>query len=99
MTGDDACRRVASELAALLPPAETEADQALALLYARCAFLGVSVINGHVSEKDAGKLIGRAAKTLKNRRGIDAPMRTVRYLRKPRYPLSEIARFMACDAE
>ncbi len=66
-------------------------------LLRQCVLLGIEVIDGHVAEKDAARLLGRSPYTLKRRRLTDRPIETLKYLGRTRYRLDDLAAFKAAS--
>lgn len=68
-----------------------------AALFRQCVLLDIEVIDGHVAERDAARLLGRSRHTLKRRRLTDRPIEPLKYLGRTRYRLDDIAQFKAAS--
>jgi len=67
----------------------------VARLAAECIIRRIQVVDDHVSERDAARLVGRSASTLKRRRLTDRPIPCLKYDGRTRYRLADLATFKA----
>ncbi|MGV3456322.1 hypothetical protein [Sphingomonas sp.] len=66
-----------------------------ARLAVECIVRRIEVVDNHVSERDAARLLGRSASTLKRRRLTDRPIPCLKYDGRTRYRLADLAAFKA----
>jgi hypothetical protein len=67
----------------------------VARLAVECIIRRIQVVDDHVSERDAARLVGRSASTLKRRRLTDRPIPCLKYDGRTRYRLADLAAFKA----